>query len=241
MVHASAGVVAADIGEMRSEPAIVAGIAEATLGKQPVDWRWVVEDYGRIRDLIAKSISGFSDFNQKITQPGGFYLGNSAAQRQWHTASKKAQFMSHELPTHLMPANLRALSQDPVLVLQTMRSHDQYNTTVYGFNDRYRGISGERKVLFVNENDIAALGLESNQLVDIESLWPDKVERKVFGFKLVAYDIPEGNIAAYFPETNPLVSIDGKGDLSDTPISKAIPVVLSPTVLQSDNIDVVIN
>ncbi|QUM80015.1 FdhF/YdeP family oxidoreductase [Moritella sp. 5] len=239
MVHASAGVVAGDIGEMRSEPAIIAGIAEATLGKQPIDWGWVIEDYARIRDLIEKTIPGFSDFNRKIKQPGGFYLGNSAAQRQWQTASKKAQFMQHDLPAHLRPANLRELSSDPVFVLQTMRSHDQYNTTIYGFNDRYRGISGERKVLFVNENDIAALGMENNQLVDIESLWPDGIERKVFGFKLVAYDIPEGNIAAYFPETNPLVSIDGKGDLSDTPISKAIPVVLSATLLKSDKIDTV--
>lgn len=238
MVHASAGVVEADIGEMRSEPAIVAGIAEATLGKQPIDWQWVIADYARIRELIGKTIPGFNDFNRKITQPGGFYLGNSAAQRKWNTSSKKAQFMSHQLPVHLMPANLRELSHDPVFVLQTMRSHDQYNTTIYGFDDRYRGISGERKVLFINAADITALGMENNQLVDVESLWPDKIERKVFGFKLVAYDIPAGNIAAYFPETNPLVSIDGKGDQSDTPISKAIPVVLSPTTLTDERIDV---
>jgi len=239
MVHASAGVVESDTGEMRSEPAIIAGIAAATLGKQPIDWSWVIEDYDRIRDLIAKSIPGFDDMNTKIKQPGGFYLGNNAAKRQWQTASKKAQFMEHDLPLHLLPANLRELSNDPVFVLQTMRSHDQYNTTIYGFDDRYRGIFGERKVLFVNENDIAALGMKNSQLVDIESLWPDGIERKVLGFKLVAYDIPEGNIAAYFPETNPLMSIDGKGDLSDTPISKAIPVVLTATLLKNDKIDIV--
>lgn len=239
MVHASAGVVESDIGEMRSEPAIIAGIAEATLGKQPIDWSWVIEDYSRIRDLIAKAIPGFTGMNRKIKQPGGFYLGNSAAERQWQTASKKAEFIQHDLPVHLLPANLRELSNDPVFVLQTMRSHDQYNTTIYGFEDRYRGISGERKVLFVNEDDIAALGMENNQLVDVESLWPDGVERKVFGFKLVAYDIPAGNIAAYFPETNPLVAIDGKGDLSDTPISKAIPVVLSTAVLKSNKMEIV--
>ena len=240
MVHASAGVVESDTGEMRSEPAIIAGFAEATLGKQPIDWSWVIEDYARIRDLIAKSIPGFNDMNNKIKQPGGFYLGNSAAERQWQTVSKKAQFIEHELPVHLLPANLRELSNDPVFVLQTMRSHDQYNTTIYGFDDRYRGVFGERKVLFVNENDMAALGMENNQLVDVESLWPDGIERKVFGFKLVAYDIPEGNIAAYFPETNPLMSIDGKGDLSDTPISKAIPIILSAALLKSDKIDIVI-
>jgi molybdopterin-dependent oxidoreductase alpha subunit len=239
MVHASAGVIKGDTGEMRSEPAIIAGIAEATLGKKPIDWCWVIEDYSRIRDLIAKCIPGFSDMNNKIKKPGGFYLGNSAAELQWQTTSKKAQFMTHDLPTHLLPANLRELSKDPVFVLQTMRSHDQYNTTIYGFDDRYRGVYGERKVIFINENDITALGMKNNQFVDIESLWPDGIERKVYGFKLVNYDIPEGNIAAYFPETNPLISIDGKGDLSDTPISKAIPVVLSVTVLANNKLDVV--
>ncbi|GLS90485.1 oxidoreductase [Psychromonas marina] len=241
MVHASAGVIESDIGEMRSEPAIIAGIAEATLSKQPIDWSWVIEDYDRIRTLIAKAIPGFNDMNNKIKQPGGFYLGNSAADKQWQTASKKAQFMTHDLPTHLLPANLRALSKDPVFVLQTMRSHDQYNTTIYGFDDRYRGVYGERKVIFVNHNDISALGFENGQLVDVEALWGDGVERKVYGFKLVEYEIPEGNIAAYFPETNPLVSIDGKGDLSDTPISKAIPVILSTAVLNSNRVDITLN
>ncbi|MGF1701465.1 FdhF/YdeP family oxidoreductase [Photobacterium makurazakiensis] len=228
MVHASAGVVESDIAEMRSEPAIIAGIASASVGSDVVDWSYLIEDYTRIRDLIAKAIPGFEGFNEKLQQPGGFYLGNSAGERRWNTQTSKANFYSHQLPVHLLPANLRELSQDPVFVLQTMRSHDQYNTTIYGFEDRYRGISGERKVLLVNQTDIDALGLQAGDLVDVESLWPDKVERKVFGFKLVAYDIPAGNIAAYFPETNPLVSIDGKGDLSDTPISKAIPIVLSP-------------
>ncbi|WP_036831104.1 FdhF/YdeP family oxidoreductase, partial [Photobacterium sanctipauli] len=235
MVHASAGVVESDTAEMRSEPAIIAGIAAATVGNSLVDWHYLTEDYGRIRDLIAKAIPGFGDFNEKITNPGGFYLGNSAGERRWNTSTNKANFFAHELPVHLLPANLRELSQDPVFVLQTMRSHDQYNTTIYGFEDRYRGISGERKVLFVNAADIAALGMNDGDLVDVESLWPDKVERKIYGFKLVAYDIPEGNIAAYFPETNPLVAIDGKGDLSDTPISKAIPIVLSSSV-QADNL-----
>ncbi|PKF60824.1 CbbBc protein [Psychromonas sp. psych-6C06] len=238
MVHASSGVVESDTAEMRSEPAIIAGIAQATLGKQPIDWHWVVEDYDRIRELIAKTIPGFSDMNEKIKQPGGFYLGNSAAQYQWQTTSKKAQFVTYPLPTHLLPANLRALSKDPVFVLQTMRSHDQYNTTVYGFDDRYRGVFGERKVLFINKNDIEALGMQANQLVDIEALWPDGIKRKVFAFKLVEYEIPEGNIGAYFPETNPLVSIDGKGDLSDTPISKAIPVILSVAAPKTNALDI---
>lgn len=239
MVHASAGVVESDTAEMRSEPAIIAGIAEATLGKAPVDWSWLIEDYDRIRALIAEVIPGFTGVNEKIKQPGGFYLGNSAAERRWQTPSEKAQFMRHSLPQHLLPANLRELSQDPVFVLQTMRSHDQYNTTIYGFEDRYRGISGERKVLLINASDIAALGMSNNDLVDVESLWPDGIERKIYGFKLVAYDIPSGNIAAYFPETNPLVAIDGKGDLSDTPTSKAIPIIVIPSSMKGDEINIV--
>lgn len=237
MVHASGGVVESDTGEMRSEPAIIAGIAKATLGNHPVDWDYLIEDYDRIRDLIANTIPGFTDMNQKLKQPGGFYLGNSAAERIWHTDSQKATFIAHPLPTHLLPANLRALSDDPVFVLQTVRSHDQYNTTIYGFEDRYRGISGERKVLMINPADIDALGMAPGDRVDVTSLSADGVKRTVYGFKLVSYDIPAGNIAAYFPETNPLVALDSVGDLSDTPISKAIPIVLSPSQISEERID----
>ncbi|MBV7262808.1 FdhF/YdeP family oxidoreductase [Photobacterium sp. WH24] len=237
MVHASGGVVESDTAEMRSEPAIIAGIAKATLGNHPVNWDWLIEDYDRIRDLIAKTIPGFTDMNQKLKQPGGFYLGNSAAERIWHTDSQKAAFQAHPLPTHLLPANLRELSDDPVFVLQTVRSHDQYNTTIYGFEDRYRGISGERKVLMVNPTDIEALGMAPGDRVDVTSLSADGVKRTVYGFKLVSYDIPAGNIAAYFPETNPLVALDSVGDLSDTPISKAIPIVLSPSRIDEERID----
>ncbi|WP_330960223.1 FdhF/YdeP family oxidoreductase [Photobacterium sp. 53610] len=237
MVHASGGVVESDIAEMRSEPAIIAGIAKATLGNHPVDWDWLIEDYDRIRDLIADVIPGFSEMNLKLKQPGGFYLGNSAAERIWHTDSQKAEFRTHPLPDHLLPANLRQLSDDPVFVLQTVRSHDQYNTTIYGFEDRYRGISGERKILMMNASDIEAIGLKPGDRVDVTSLSADGIQRQVEGFKLISYDIPAGNIAAYFPETNPLVALDSKGDLSDTPISKAIPVVLTPSQVDDERID----
>ena len=227
MVHASQGVVASDIGEMRSEPAIIAGIAQATLGSQPIDWLSTVENYDNIRALIADTISGFGNFNDKLDTPGGFYLGNSAAERVWQTQSGKAQITANALPEAIVPYDIRALTDNRIFVLQTLRSHDQYNTTVYGYEDRYRGISGERKVLLMNEKDIESLAMENGDWVDVESLWPDDVERKVFGFKLVAYDMPQGNAAAYFPEANPLVPLASVGEHSGTPTSKSIAIVVT--------------
>ncbi|WP_163132054.1 FdhF/YdeP family oxidoreductase [Agarivorans sp. Alg241-V36] len=227
MVHASAGLVDESADNMRSEPAIIAGMANAVLGTSPIDWLACVQDYANIRDYIEQTIPGFEHFNQRIQQPGGFYLGNSARRREWNTATAKAQFISHPLPEDVLPAEVRALSDDRVLVLQTLRSHDQYNTTIYGFEDRYRGIVNERKILLINPKDIQALGFEEGALVDIETLWPDNVERKVSGFKLIAYEIPQGNAAAFFPEANPLVPLASKGDFSDTPTSKSVAIVLS--------------
>ncbi|PKF76378.1 CbbBc protein [Vibrio sp. vnigr-6D03] len=226
MVHASGGVVKSDTSEMRSEPAIVAGMAQATLGVTPVDWLALIKDYGLIRDLIEKTIPGFTDFNHRLKQPGGFYLGNRAAERVWATQSEKAEFHSHALPESIIKWAKPRKSTDPVFVLQTMRSHDQYNTTIYGFNDRYRGISGERKVLFINPTDIELLGCQEGDRVTITACWGDDVKRQVTSFKLVAYEIPAGNLAAYFPETNPLVALDSHGEYSFTPISKSIPVTI---------------
>ncbi|REL37083.1 FdhF/YdeP family oxidoreductase [Thalassotalea euphylliae] len=228
MVHASAGVVASEIGEMRSEPAIVAGIAQATLGNLPVNWQELITDYRNIRELISQVIPGFHNMNQRLTAPGGFYLGNSAAERLWQTSQQKAQILSHSLPEAIVPASVRALSSDRVFTLQTLRSHDQYNTTVYGFEDRYRGISGDRKVLLINSDDIKALGMQAEQLVDIESLWPDEITRKVTGFRLIPYDMPAGNTAAYFPEANALVPLASVGQQSFTPTSKSIAIVITP-------------
>ncbi|REL28586.1 CbbBc protein [Thalassotalea euphylliae] len=228
MVHASAGVVASDIGEMRSEPAIIAGMAEATLGNSPVNWQALIADYSRIRQLISQVIPGFGDMNQRLNAPGGFYLGNHAAQRIWQTPSQQAHFHAHELPQSIVPASIRALSSDKVFTLQTLRSHDQYNTTVYGFDDRYRGISGERDILLMNPDDIAALGLSAGAKVDIESLWGDDIKRQVLGFKLIPYDMPAGNTAAYFPEANALVPLASVGHQSFTPTSKSIAIVVRP-------------
>ncbi|WP_432463712.1 FdhF/YdeP family oxidoreductase [Agarivorans sp. QJM3NY_33] len=227
MVHASAGLIDESREHMRSEPAIIAGIANAAFGASPVDWLSLVEDYDRIRDLIEQTIPGFERFNQNLQQPGGFYLGNSARRRIWNTATNRAQITCHSLPENIISAEVRALSDNRIFVLQTLRSHDQYNTTIYGFADRYRGIYDEREVLFINPLDIAELGFKEGALVNIETLWADNIERKVKGFKLIAYDIPQGNVAAYFPEANPLVPLMSKGDLSDTPTSKSVAVVLT--------------
>ncbi|MDD1506766.1 FdhF/YdeP family oxidoreductase [Pseudomonas sp. CNPSo 3701] len=226
MIHASYGQLEPLSKEMRSEPAIVAGIAKATLGNHPVDWDAMIADYSRIRDLIADTIPGFQDFNTRVQHPGGFYLGNSAGARQWKTNTGKANFKSNALLADLLPPQVRNSGQTPDLILQTMRSHDQYNTTIYGLDDRYRGVRGQRDVLFVNEADLTRLGYKHGQKVDITSLWDDGVERKVVGFTLLAFDIPAGQAAAYYPEANPLVPLQSVGIGSHTPTSKFVAIRL---------------
>lgn len=227
MIHASYGQLEPLSGsEMRSEPAIVAGIAKATLGNHPVDWGALIADYDRIRELIADTIPGFQDFNQRVAHPGGFYLGNSAGARQWKTASGKANFKANALLDDLLPPQVRESGETPDLILQTLRSHDQYNTTVYGLDDRYRGVRGQRDVLFANEADILRLGFKPGQKVDIRSLWNDGIERRVSSFTLLAFDIPAGQAAAYFPEANPLVPLESAGVGSSTPTSKFVAIRL---------------
>ncbi|WGL17058.1 FdhF/YdeP family oxidoreductase [Microbulbifer bruguierae] len=232
MVHASFGQLQPLSAEMRSEPAIVAGMAEAVLGEKPVPWLSLIEDYGRIRELIQDVIPGFERFNEKIQAPGGFYLENSAGKRQWNTENGKANFVAQALPTLLPETVLSALDKagkNADLVLQTLRSHDQYNTTVYGLNDRYRGVKGERRVLFAHLDDIHRLGFEDRQKVDVVSLWSDEQQRRVRGFTLIAFDIPKGQAAAYYPEANPLVPLESYGVGSYTPTSKYIAIRLEPS------------
>lgn len=224
MVHASNGQLKPLSRQMRSEPAVIAGIAAATLGSTPVDWNWLVADYARIRELIADTIPGFEGFNQRLEHPGGFYLGNSAGQRQWKTASGRANFKANALLQDLLHENVRASGQVPDLIMQSMRSHDQYNTTIYGLDDRYRGVKGQRDVLFVNEADIIRLGFKPGDKADIVSLWGDGRERRVKGFTLLAFDIPAGQAAAYYPEVNPLVPLESVGDGSHTPTSKFVAI-----------------
>lgn len=224
MVHASEGVGKPIADTQRSETWIVASIANAVLGHEKLDWLALAADYNKIREHIAATIPGFSDFNAKCDIKGGFYLGNAAAEFRFNTLNNKAQFSNARLPESLFPQ----LGEVEVpFTLQTLRSHDQYNTTIYGLDDRYRGVYGQREVLFIHPDDMAGLGFAAGDDVDIETLWNDGITRKVFNFKLVPYNIPKGNLAAYYPETNPLVPLSSFGDGSGTPTSKSVPVKIT--------------
>jgi molybdopterin-dependent oxidoreductase alpha subunit len=221
MVHVSTGMNPPASEFLLSEPAIVARLAEATLPASGIPWSALVEDYDRIRERIARVVEGFEDFNGRVRQPGGFHLENPAAQRRWLTATGRARLVVHALPV--------PVAADPsLLTLMTIRSHDQYNTTIYGFEDRYRGVSGERRVCFISRFDLERLGLEAGLWVDLVSVWHDG-EREAKRFLLVEYDIPAGCLAAYYPETNALVPLDHHAIGARTPASKAIPVRLRPS------------
>ena len=226
MVHASGGVLEPLSDQLKSEPAIIAGMATATLGDFPLDWQALVADYDRIREHIEAVIPGFEQFNARIAQPGGFYLGNSARERRWNTTGQRAVIHAHSLPDSILPDKAASQLGERTLIMQTLRSHDQYNTSIYSLNDRYRGIHGERKVVFINPADIQRLGLDPEQPITIRSLWDDDSIREVSDFRLIPYEIPAGNVAAYYPETNPLVPLDSLGEFSDTPTSKSIAVEL---------------
>jgi molybdopterin-dependent oxidoreductase alpha subunit len=234
MVHASQGDVAPLTRSLRSETAIVAEIAEATLGNKKINWPELKANYNLIRDLIAQSITGFENFNQQLDKPGGFYLGNSAAQLQWCNPQQKAQFSSNKLPESILSLSAEQLNthskNQPIYTLQSLRSHDQYNTTIYGMNDRYRGIHNTRNVLFINKKDALKQGFKNNDKVDITSIWLDNQHRSISNFILCFYDIPRGNLAAYYPETNALVPLDSVGDRSYTPTSKSIAVFISKAI-----------
>lgn len=229
MVHLSSGINAPASDDLLSEPAIVVRLALATLQQRSkTPWLWLLADYDRIRDKIAAVFEDFADFNQRVKVPGGFHLRNRAAERVWETSTKKANFHAHAVPVDLPIHRARLSQQQPVFNLATMRSHDQYNTTIYGKNDRYRGVFGERRVLFINEHDIAQLGMQAGDWVDLRSLCEDGVERSAQRFMLVAYNIPRACLAAYYPETNNLVPLSSIADFARTPTSKSIPVIITP-------------
>jgi molybdopterin-dependent oxidoreductase alpha subunit len=207
MVHASRGFNKPS-PEMRSEPYIVAGMAASTLLGSPIPWRDLVTDYKRIRDYIARVIPGFERFNERLATPGGFHLRNAAAEREWLTSTRRAQFKTMGFYPTASP-----------LMLTTIRSHDQYNTTIYGFNDRYRGIEGRRDVLFMNEADIELRGFKAGDRVEVRS-----GERRLRGLTLVAYPITSGCCAAYYPEANTLIDLNAIDRQSRTPAYKSIAV-----------------
>lgn len=214
-VHASRGRNRPASPQLRSEPAIVAGLASATLSDSPVDWEALIADYDRIRQRIERVLPAFAGYNDKIREPDGFVLRNSAAQREWTTDSGRAEFVPVPTPNIQLPADQ--------LRLFTIRSHDQYNTTIYGLDDRYRGIKGERRVIFMNPDDLAARSLADGSMVDI--CGPGG--RSAPAFRAVAYDVPQGCAAAYFPETNVLVPFDSVARGSNTPTSKMVPVTVT--------------
>jgi len=229
MVHASGGLLAPGSEHLKSEVAIVCGMARATLTGQTVDWQSFEDDYDLIRDKIEEVFPDlFKDFNAKIRKPGGFRLANGASERVWRTSTGKARFVV-----------FRGVDEDPpvphpqMLRLATIRSHDQYNTTIYSMNDRYRGVYGTRTVVFMNKDDMAARGIAPRTLVDIEALSDDAVERRVCGFVALPYDIPQGSIAAYYPETNPLLALAHHDAKSGTPAAKSIPVIVRPMAAQA--------
>ncbi|MBF9239055.1 FdhF/YdeP family oxidoreductase [Hymenobacter sp. BT683] len=227
VVSQNKGVLVPLEGQMMSEVAIIAGVAIATLGDKTniADWVAMTENYDVIRDHISRVIPGFEGFNEKLRRPGGFYLPNGPRERKFTTKNGKANFSTTELlKHHLEPGQL---------VLMTVRSHDQFNTTIYEYNDRYRGIQGERRVLFMNREDMADRGIKSKDLIDITSHFEGS-ERTVEKFVAVPYDIPKGNVSAYFPEANPLVPVSSVAKVSNTPTSKYVVVTVVPTAVNND-------
>ena len=226
MVHGSGGINPPASPHLLSEVAIVAGIAQATVGSATVDWAALTADYDRIRDLIEDTIPGFERYNERLRVPRGFHLRNAAANRECRTSAGKAIFSTAPLPEETV--HQRARRAENRFALQTFRSHDQYNTTVYGLDDRYRGIYGARNVVFIHPDDLASLGAASGAVVDVVSEFEDGVERIAPAFRLVPYDIPRGSVAGYYPELNVLVPLASAKRESDTPTSKSILVSFRP-------------
>jgi molybdopterin-dependent oxidoreductase alpha subunit len=224
MVHASRGGLKPASEHLKSEPAIIAGMAMATLAGTRVKWAELISDYGKIRDAIEAVFPAFADFNNRIRKPGGFRLYIAASEREWLTPTNKANFLVYP-----------GVVEDPrpsdgkVLTLTTIRSHDQYNTTIYGMNDRYRGITGRRDVVFINEKDLSKRGLKHGDRVHVtvaSSEGSAGPERAMRNLTAVTYNIAEGSIATYYPEANVLVAIDHYDRKSGTPSYKSIPVSL---------------
>lgn len=221
-VHPSWGKVEPVGPNLLSEVAIVSRLARATLGdKANVDWEGFKNDYDTIRDHISRVVEGCEDYNQRIRQEGGFVLANGPRDsRTFHTPTGKAMFTVNELEHVQCPPGR--------LILQTLRSHDQFNTTIYGHNDRYRGIKKGRHVVFVNPEDLAELGLADGQFVDVHSEHADGRERVLRGYRAVAYPSARGCAAAYYPEANVLIPLESVAEGSNTPVSKHVVVRLEP-------------
>ncbi|MFF1485159.1 FdhF/YdeP family oxidoreductase [Streptomyces sp. NPDC058319] len=220
MVHASRGRLAPASPLLLSEPAIVSRLARRVLGEDSVvPWEEFERDYGAIRDRIARVVPGFEDFNARVARPGGFALPHAPRdERRFPTATGKANFTAAPVEFPELPEGR--------LLLQTLRSHDQYNTTIYGLDDRYRGIRNGRRVVLVHPEDARRLGVADGSYVDLVGEWKDGVERRASGFRVVHYPTARGCAASYYPETNVLVPLDATADTSNTPASKSVVVRL---------------
>jgi len=213
MVHRSQGNLEPASEHLRSEPAIIAALGEALVGNANVAWREMAADYDRIRDKISQVVAGVENFNERVRTPDGFQLPNTARDGSFRNVGGRARFTVSPLPDlRLPPGRLR---------MMTIRSHDQYNTTIYGLDDRYRGVRGERRVVFMNSADMVERHLIERQVVDLVGEWHDG-ERVAEGFIVVPYDLPRGNCATYFPEADGLVPLDSIADRSHTPTSKSV-------------------
>jgi molybdopterin-dependent oxidoreductase alpha subunit len=221
VVQASRGFLKPASNELLSEPAIVGRLAMATLGtRSSINWEALIADYDLIREHIERVVPGFDDYNLRVRQPGGFHLPSPPRQRIFNTPSGRAVFTVHALPHHdLLP--------DQYLMM-TMRSHDQFNTSIYGLDDRYRGIRNGRRVVFLNPDDVRSAGLSEGQTVDLISHFAGE-ERVARNFVVVPYSIPQRCAATYFPETNVLVPLGSVADKSNTPASKSVVISIRPS------------
>jgi anaerobic selenocysteine-containing dehydrogenase len=220
-IHASRGKATPASEHLLSEPAIVGALAKQILPPNPkVDWDAWVADYSKIRDAIEETYPQFfANFNARLFQPGGFWKGNKASERIWQTESGKAEFLT--------PSGLSATGFDDAagrFRLMTLRSNDQFNTTIYGYHDRFRGVKGTRDVLFMHEADIAAAGLKENQIVALESDAGDGITRRLEGLIVTPYSIPRGCLGAYYPEANVLMPVEHFAEESHVPAAKSVPV-----------------
>jgi molybdopterin-dependent oxidoreductase alpha subunit len=220
-IQMSKGILKPASEELRSEPWIIAQLAKETLGpRTTVDWDKMVANYDNIRDAISRVVTGTENYNELVRKPGGFYLPNPPHEGKFLTKTGKAQFKTSKLE--------RIELKEDQLLLTTIRSHNQFNTTIYDYSDRYRGIEGERRVIFLNPDDIEKHGLKTGQVVNLTSHFDDG-ERHVYRFIVVPYPIPKGCAAAYFPEANPLVPLGSIAEKSQTPTSKSIIISIQPT------------
>lgn len=214
IVHSSTGSLNPPSKHLMSEPGIIASIAASTLGNNDINWEELVTDYDKIRDLIAKAIKGFENYNERLKNDNGFELPNGARNGEFNTPSKKAQFTINKLA--------EPIPEGHDFTMMTIRSHDQFNTTIYGMDDRYRGIFSGRNVVFMNAKDMERYDISESEKVELWNNYGAK--RKVEGFQVVSYDIPEKCIATYFPEANPLVPLQLYARKSHTPASKSVGV-----------------